>query len=84
MEVLLNIESSHRCASCGQRPRYKIIVVDETAAEAVTFGIDMLSAALPTDRFVNPSDQPAAKPIPCDCEFGLTQCTSNSTPIPTP
>ena len=47
-------------------------------------GIDTLSAALPTDRVFNPSDQPAAKPMPCDCAFSLTQCTLHSTPIPTP
>ena len=84
MEVLLNLESSHKCESSKQRQRYKIIVADETAAEAVTFGIDTLSAALPTDRVFNPSDQPAAKPMPCDCAFSLTQCTPHSTPIPTP
>lgn len=55
MDVLLNLESSHRCESCKQRQRYKIIVVDEAAAEAVSFAIDVLSAALPTGRVFYPS-----------------------------
>ena len=55
------------------------IVGDESAAEAALFGIDMLSAALPSDKVFNPGEHLTARSVPCDGASSLTQRTPTAT-----